>query len=731
MKIVYLSIYNSTEDYDKMLELQNNYISDNFYFISFKELPKPLEYIIENNIIYISGKESYVPGILQKTIAAMDIITNKLKIDYDFLIRTNVSTYINFHNINNFIKNFNSKDCIFMGEENSLQWTNIDYGVVDNNYFGTNYYQGVLIIFSKKLVQIILNNSLNLNYSIIDDVSLGLFVNNLENVIKINLDHKISYNNKFNCEYFAYANNQNKNNRLIDISNLESQILKFKNNKFKILYRISNNSYDKLKPDYLTKESTFNNFINIFKDHDIYVIADNVNEELYVFLKKFLNRITLIRTSLSNAGAFMFAVKYAIDNFKNEDIVYFAEDDYMYTSNAPAIIMEGLELGDYSSGYDHPDKYINKDEGGNPFISLNGEQTVLMRTKNSHWKFTNSTCMTFASRVKTIKEDYDIYYKYCNGTHPHDFAMFTELINNYNRRLVTPIPGVSTHGVVGYYSPFIEWENIFLEKMYTIVIPINPNGELKRIILFIKFLKKYLYLPEVYKIFVITSNNMIEKLKEFKFLTFINEEEIEPSSNYEEKWFYQQILKLKIARLIKTKYYLILDDDMFLIKELKFKDLFYNNRVIYFHEKYPHGAPVGYTNPFWWENSCKILNYNVENLYNKTDLMGVTPQTMITDIVLELLNVLPTKMNYFTEYSLYWIYIIQTNKQNLYTIEGPKLLDYTDEEYNIFDNKTDNESYKIVENTLNCQKYHFLLIQSFYVKTLGDKYYLLEKYLTN
>ena len=154
-----------------------------------------------------------------------------------------------------------------------------------------------------------------------------------------------------------------------------------------------------------------------------------------------------MRTKLSNAGSFMYSVNFAINNFKDNDKVYFAEDDYVYTKDASNIIEEGLDIADYTTGYDHPDKYMNKNEGGpNPFISSGGEVTRVIISKNHHWKLTNSTCMTFSTHVSTLKKDLPIYVKYCSTTHPYDFDMWCDLIRNNKRKLISSIPGVSTHG---------------------------------------------------------------------------------------------------------------------------------------------------------------------------------------------------------------------------------------------------------------------------------------------
>ena len=230
----------------------------------------------------------------------------------------------------------------------------------------------------------------------------------------------------------------------------------------KILYRISDGGYNKLKPYYVTKHGCFLHFIKIFRNYDIYVIADNVSESTYDFLKQHIDPSKIFQTSLSNAGSFMYALKFAINNFNDNEKVYFAEDDYIYTKEAPKIIEEGLDIADYSSGYDHPDKYMNHNEGGpNPFVTKGGELTRVILSKNRHWKVTNSCCMTFATTVKKCKEDYSIFEKYSTTNHPYDFQIFCDLYKYKGRKLVSCIPAVSTHGEIEWLSKFIDWEKEF------------------------------------------------------------------------------------------------------------------------------------------------------------------------------------------------------------------------------------------------------------------------------
>ena len=83
----------------------------------------------------------------------------------------------------------------------------------------------------------------------------------------------------------------------------------------------------------------------------------------------------------------------------------------------------------------------------------------MFRSESCHWKLTNSTTMTFASRVKTLKEDLGIMKTWTIGTYPDDFKMFLELTDN-GRTLITPLPGYSTHGETQWLSPFTDWSKV-------------------------------------------------------------------------------------------------------------------------------------------------------------------------------------------------------------------------------------------------------------------------------
>jgi len=224
-----------------------------------------------------------------------------------------------------------------------------------------------------------------------------------------------------------------------------------------ILYRISDKGRKKDVPILDNKKLMFKHFIDTFGTHDIYVFADNVCDDTYQYLISQYDSSHIHRISMGNSKSFIHTLNFALSKFSPEDSVYFAEDDYIYRPNAPAILEEGLQISHYVSGYDHPDKYMNHSSGGpNPFVEHGGEISRVVITKSTHWKTTNSCCMTFATKIKYIREDYDIFVRYCQHTTPADFPLFCDL-RNKGRCLISSIPGVSTHAEPRLLSPFIDW----------------------------------------------------------------------------------------------------------------------------------------------------------------------------------------------------------------------------------------------------------------------------------
>ncbi len=260
------------------------------------------------------------------------------------------------------------------------------------------------------------------------------------------------------------------------------------------LYRISDGSNIKEKINHADKIYCLKNFLEVFGGEGLIVFADNCKEKTINDIKA-LNVKIFELGGLGNANSFKYILDYAIENFNDSDYVYFLEDDYLHLNGAKETLLEGLEIADYVTLYDHPDKYISfNDDGDNPFIINGGEESKVFLTKSSHWKITNSTTMTFASSVKTLKSDYKEWSFYKSNDFmafqkianyqlrfntkiqviknktgkrasigkkiKNTFRFFKNSIVGKNKILIVSIPGKSTHAELKYLSPLTDWNSI-------------------------------------------------------------------------------------------------------------------------------------------------------------------------------------------------------------------------------------------------------------------------------
>ena len=214
------------------------------------------------------------------------------------------------------------------------------------------------------------------------------------------------------------------------------------------IYRICDLRDGRTKIDRITKRQCFENFTAVFGSDHLTVVADHCRPETVDYLRGFTDRV--FETDLGNSGSFLHALKLALA-LPDTDSVYLVEDDYLHQAGGPEFIAQGLEKADYVSLYDHPDKYA--DPSPNPLVKNGAEATRVILTRSTHWKQTNSTTMTFAARVSTLRRDAAAMEKYCRNPVPADFAMFGDLLKK-GRTLITPIPGRATQ-CDDFPAPFI------------------------------------------------------------------------------------------------------------------------------------------------------------------------------------------------------------------------------------------------------------------------------------
>lgn len=219
----------------------------------------------------------------------------------------------------------------------------------------------------------------------------------------------------------------------------------------------SSNSEHKPRPEWFNREKIFDSFISTLDDRTEYTAfhdCGNGDIKDHFLNNKNVNKIS--KFGGNDAQSFLNLLNYVNEqDYRDDDIIYFLEDDYLHQPGWIDILLEGFEYigADYYTLYDHPNKYWDGMWEKYP--------SHLISSPSVHWRTTVSTTNTYACKYKTLKNHFDIHVKYCDLVDKwvKDHDKFTELWNT-GSNLISCIPGYSTHVEGGMLSPIIDWENI-------------------------------------------------------------------------------------------------------------------------------------------------------------------------------------------------------------------------------------------------------------------------------
>lgn len=128
-----------------------------------------------------------------------------------------------------------------------------------------------------------------------------------------------------------------------------------------------------------------------------------------------------------------------------DTVIYFLEDDYYHKPGWIDVLFEGFTLpADYVTLYDHRDKYLS-------YPKLTSQ---IYLTPSCHWRTTSSTTNTFATRYRTLMQDLHIHRRFSEKRAiTADHEKFCTL-GRKGAKLISSIPGYSTHAEPEYLSPF-------------------------------------------------------------------------------------------------------------------------------------------------------------------------------------------------------------------------------------------------------------------------------------
>jgi hypothetical protein len=230
----------------------------------------------------------------------------------------------------------------------------------------------------------------------------------------------------------------------------------------KIFFRTTSHKSGKFGPDWFSYESCFENLLKEFPNkEDITVFFDGEPSSEH-FVSNYNCKIVHTNAG-SEAQSFTNLIDYIIGlNLPGDEIVYIVEDDYLHRPNAMKILQEAFDCldTDYVTLYDESAKYFP----GYFEQFAYGFKTNLIFTESTHWKTTPSTTNTFATRVKTLREDIEEHKKFSappltiSEYHKKFHALWAK-----GRMLVSSLPGYSTHVENMLMSPVFDWGSLSSE----------------------------------------------------------------------------------------------------------------------------------------------------------------------------------------------------------------------------------------------------------------------------
>jgi hypothetical protein len=349
VNILNLVLFSPDKEYIEMYKLTRDFykIYPNLVTVYYRYSDR--DYYDENeDILYINGKETYIPGILDKTVTAFQYVPMLEKImskKFDYIVRTNISTIVNFHklNLNGVDYGCGLKNIIYKDYRDQKS------GIIDDSLEGLEYPSGTCIIFSRDLFYKIIPRFYLIDRSLIDDVSIGNFMSKYfsEYKLKDYSDYFIFTDKFMEGDVEQIEKNIFFRNRHSDRKKDVEKMSKIINNILKGLKKraicLLCASYNTKYLEYINKK--YENYIN---DYDIYVCIDKI-ETIKSDYKKYKNlNILFIDGKKSESQGFKGSVLYFLDRAcsrdkslyyfcminKSYEYVWFIEDDvYFKDSN--------------------------------------------------------------------------------------------------------------------------------------------------------------------------------------------------------------------------------------------------------------------------------------------------------------------------------------------------------------------------------------------------------------
>jgi hypothetical protein len=225
----------------------------------------------------------------------------------------------------------------------------------------------------------------------------------------------------------------------------------------------------------------------------LWVLLDGCPNEYVDLFRRYFYAQDLVLISLDHVGnraTFAKQIEILLEQ-EDSELVYFAEDDYLYLPNQFPRMAEFLRAHkdvDFVSPYDHLDCYTFEIHRHPKWIRVHA---------GHHWRTAASTCLTFLTRKQTLRRKERIFRSYCRRNHDcslwlsltkhslfgpfqvlrfaYQQPLFAKIIAKawlygwsqivFGKRMTlwVPVPGIATHLNSHALSPTIDWITLMKE----------------------------------------------------------------------------------------------------------------------------------------------------------------------------------------------------------------------------------------------------------------------------
>lgn len=240
-----------------------------------------------------------------------------------------------------------------------------------------------------------------------------------------------------------------------------------------IYYRAANfiESPNKCRPFFFNLEKCFKNLLDTLDvNTQLNVIFDgNLCSYEDYFIKKYQIKYQF-RVFLINGGSDFNSNTLTCEKIKENqeikenDLIYLLEHDYLHRQDWSKVVLDIYNRNinfniehSYISLYDHSDKYTrnlpNQDNEWGMYSTLKSQ---IYLSQYGYVRETPSSCGSFLMKKSLFDKDYDIHVsKIADNS---KFHILTK--EPYNRKVLSFMPGFSTHLHSHYMSPYVDWSEI-------------------------------------------------------------------------------------------------------------------------------------------------------------------------------------------------------------------------------------------------------------------------------